>query len=90
MSSTGMWFEKYRPTKLSEIVNQTEIIGNIEAVITNSADMPTYCFPDHMSISQRIHFGAKCTRWNRNTKRKVRLSKIKNTHTNKTEICFLF
>ena len=59
MSSTGMWVEKYRPTKLSEIVNQTEIIGNIEAdEMTNDADMPTYCFPDHMSIYQRIHFGA--------------------------------
>ena len=30
MSATGMWVEKYRPTKLSEIVNQTEIIGSLE------------------------------------------------------------
>jgi len=30
MLSTGMWVEKYRPTKLSEIVNQTEIIGSLE------------------------------------------------------------
>ena len=37
--TTGMWVEKYRPTKLSEIVNQTEIIGSLEALIANSADM---------------------------------------------------
>jgi replication factor C small subunit len=40
MSVTGMWVEKYRPTKLSEIVNQTEIIGSLKALIKDPTDMP--------------------------------------------------
>jgi len=52
MSSTGMWVEKYRPTKLSEIVNQTEIIGSLEALITNSADMPHLLFSGSAGVGK--------------------------------------
>ena len=44
MSATGMWVEKYRPMKLSEIVNQTEIIGSLEALIKDPTDMPHLMF----------------------------------------------
>jgi replication factor C small subunit len=44
MSATGMWVEKYRPTKLSEIINQTEIIGSLKALIKDPTDMPHLLF----------------------------------------------
>ncbi len=49
---TGMWIEKYRPTKLSEIVNQTEIIGNIETLISNSADMSHLLFSGSAGVGK--------------------------------------
>lgn len=52
MSSTGMWVEKYRPTKLSEIVNQTEIIGSLEALIANSEDMPHLLFSGSAGVGK--------------------------------------
>ncbi len=52
MSSTGMWVEKYRPTKLSEIVNQTEIIGSLEALIANSGDMPHLLFSGSAGVGK--------------------------------------
>ena len=44
MTATGMWVEKYRPMKLSEVVNQTEIIGSLEALIKDPTDMPHLLF----------------------------------------------
>jgi len=44
MSITGMWVEKYRPKKLSEIINQTEIIGSLETLIKDPTDMPHLLF----------------------------------------------
>ena len=47
-----MWVEKYRPTKLSEIVNQTEIIGSLEALIKNPADMPHLMFSGSAGVGK--------------------------------------
>ena len=44
MTENGMWVEKYRPKKLSEVVNQTEIIGSLEALIKDPTDMPHLMF----------------------------------------------
>jgi replication factor C small subunit len=52
MLSTGMWVEKYRPQKLSEIVNQTEIIGSLEALIKNPADMPHLLFSGSAGVGK--------------------------------------
>jgi replication factor C small subunit len=52
MSETGMWVEKYRPTKLSEIVNQTEIIGSLEALIKDPTDMPHLMFSGSAGIGK--------------------------------------
>ena len=46
MSTNGMWVEKYRPQVLSEVINQTEIIGSLEALIKDPTDMP------HLMYSQ--------------------------------------
>ena len=52
MSETGMWVEKYRPMKLSEIVNQTEIIGSLEALIKDPTDMPHLLFSGSAGVGK--------------------------------------
>ncbi len=49
-----MWLEKYRPEKLSEIVNQTEIIGSLEALIKDPqlADMPHLLFSGSAGVGK--------------------------------------
>ena len=47
-----MWVEKYRPTKLSEIVNQTEIIGSLEALIKDPTDMPHLLFSGSAGVGK--------------------------------------
>jgi len=52
MSVTGMWVEKYRPTKLTEIVNQTEIIGSLKALIKDPTDMPHLLFSGSAGVGK--------------------------------------
>jgi len=52
MSITGMWVEKYRPTKLSEIVNQTEIMGSLKALIKDPTDMPHLLFSGSAGVGK--------------------------------------
>lgn len=52
MLSTGMWVEKYRPSKISEIVNQTEIIGSLEALIKDPTDMPHLMFSGSAGVGK--------------------------------------
>ena len=35
-----MWVEKYRPQKISELVNQKEIIGSITSMLKNQVELP--------------------------------------------------
>jgi len=52
MSITGMWVEKYRPTKLTEIVNQIEIIGSLKALIKDPTDMPHLLFSGSAGVGK--------------------------------------
>jgi replication factor C small subunit len=52
MLSTGMWVEKYRPTKLSEIINQTEVIGSLQALIKDPTDMPHLMFSGSAGVGK--------------------------------------
>ncbi|MGB0855495.1 MAG: replication factor C small subunit [Nitrosopumilus sp.] len=52
MQATGMWVEKYRPTKLSEIVNQTEIIGSLSALIKDPTEMPHLMFSGSAGVGK--------------------------------------
>ncbi len=52
MLSTGMWVEKYRPSKLSEIVNQKEVIGSLEALIKDPTDMPHLMFSGSAGVGK--------------------------------------
>jgi len=52
MSVTGMWVEKYRPMKLSEIVNQKDVIGSLESLIKDPTDMPHLLFSGSAGIGK--------------------------------------
>ena len=52
MLATGMWVEKYRPQKISEIVGQTEIIGSLEALIKDPTDMPHLMFSGSAGVGK--------------------------------------
>lgn len=51
-AAAGMWVEKYRPQKLSEVVNQTEIIGSLEALIKDPTDMPHLMFSGSAGVGK--------------------------------------
>ena len=48
----NMWVEKYRPEKLSNVVNQVQIIGSLEALIKNPADMPHLMFSGSAGVGK--------------------------------------
>ena len=47
-----MWVEKYRPTKVSEIVNHKEIKGSIEALIKNQDEIPHLLFSGSAGVGK--------------------------------------
>lgn len=52
MMAEGMWVEKYRPQKLSDVVNQGDIIGSLEALIKEPADMPHLLFSGSAGVGK--------------------------------------
>ena len=42
--SNVMWVEKYRPKKISDLVNQKEIMGSLNALLKNQSEMPHLLF----------------------------------------------
>ena len=50
--ATGMWVEKYRPMKLSEVVNQKDVIGSLEALIKDPTDMPHLLFSGSAGVGK--------------------------------------
>ena len=52
MLTSGMWVEKYRPQTLSEVVNQTEIIGSLAALIKDPTDMPHLLFSGSAGVGK--------------------------------------
>ena len=53
-----MWVEKYRPKKISDIVNQKEIIGSLSGLLKNQDEMPNLLFSGSAGVgnirTQRI------------------------------------
>ena len=47
-----MWVEKYRPTKLSEVIDQKEIIGSLEALLKNQSEMPHLLFSGSAGVGK--------------------------------------
>lgn len=52
MPSSTMWVEKYRPFKLSEVVDQKEIIGSIKALLENTQEMPHLLFSGSAGVGK--------------------------------------
>ncbi|CDI05128.1 replication factor C small subunit [Candidatus Nitrosotenuis uzonensis] len=50
--SNTMWVEKYRPQKISDIVNQKEIVGSITALLKNVSEMPHLLFSGSAGIGK--------------------------------------
>ena len=47
-----MWVEKYRPHKISELVNQKEIIGSINSMLKNQAELPHLLFSGSAGVGK--------------------------------------
>ena len=47
-----MWVEKYRPTKLSDVVDQQEIIGSLNSLLKNQSEMPHLLFSGSAGIGK--------------------------------------
>ncbi|HEV2192081.1 MAG TPA: replication factor C small subunit [Nitrosopumilaceae archaeon] len=52
MTETSMWVEKYRPMKLSSIINQKEIIGSLKSLLKNPAEMPHLMFSGSAGVGK--------------------------------------
>ena len=51
-SSNVMWVEKYRPQKISEFVNQKEIIGSINSMLKNQEELPHLLFSGSAGVGK--------------------------------------
>jgi len=47
-----MWVEKYRPTKISEVVNQKDIKGSLQALLKNQQEMPHLLFSGSAGVGK--------------------------------------
>lgn len=52
MTESTMWVEKYRPAKLSAIVNQKEIIGSLKSLLKNISEMPHLLFSGSAGVGK--------------------------------------
>lgn len=52
MTESFMWVEKYRPMKLSSIINQKEIIGSLKSLLKNISEMPHLMFSGSAGIGK--------------------------------------
>lgn len=52
MTESTMWVEKYRPTKLSTIINQKEIIGSLKSLLKNTPEMPHLLFSGSAGVGK--------------------------------------
>jgi len=50
--SNTMWVEKYRPHKISEIVNQKDTVGSISAMLKNVSEMPHLLFSGSAGVGK--------------------------------------
>ena len=50
--SNVMWVEKYRPQKISELVNQKAIIGSINSMLKNQSELPHLLFSGSAGVGK--------------------------------------
>ena len=47
-----MWVEKYRPTKLADLVNQKDIVGSLSVLLKNPQEMPHFLFSGSAGVGK--------------------------------------
>ena len=47
-----MWVEKYRPQKISELINQKEIVGSINSMLKNQSELPHLLFSGSAGVGK--------------------------------------
>jgi replication factor C small subunit len=52
MTESFMWVEKYRPMKLSSIINQKEIVGSLKSLLKNISEMPHLMFSGSAGVGK--------------------------------------
>jgi len=52
MTESSMWVEKYRPMKLSSIINQKEIMGSLKSLLKNISEMPHLMFSGSAGVGK--------------------------------------
>lgn len=52
MTESFMWVEKYRPTKLSDIANQKDVIGSLKSLLKNISEMPHLLFSGSAGVGK--------------------------------------
>ncbi len=52
MSDSIMWVEKYRPQKITDLVNQKEIVGSLTALLKNVSELPHLLFSGSAGVGK--------------------------------------
>lgn len=52
MTESSMWVEKYRPMKLTDVVNQKDVIGSLKALLKNPPEMPHLMFSGSAGVGK--------------------------------------
>ena len=52
MTESTMWVEKYRPTKLTSIINQKEIVGSLRSLLKNTSELPHLLFSGSAGVGK--------------------------------------
>jgi len=52
MTESSMWVEKYRPMKLSSIINQKDIVGSLKSLLKNISEMPHLMFSGSAGVGK--------------------------------------
>ena len=52
MIEATMWVEKYRPEKISSIINQKEVIGSLKSLLKNTPEMPHLMFSGSAGVGK--------------------------------------
>ena len=52
MTESSMWVEKYRPTKIADIINQKEIVGSLRSLLKNTSEMPHLLFSGSAGVGK--------------------------------------
>ena len=50
--SNVMWVEKYRPKKMTELVNQKEVVGSINSMLKNQSELPHLLFSGSAGVGK--------------------------------------